>query len=432
VEAVDNSTDSIIEFTRELLRIPTQNIPPTGDEALGQEYVLNEFRNLELNVDVFQPDEIEGLYEHEAYHPTGSSSIAHEYSGRPNVVARWAGTGLGNGRSLIMAAHMDVVPPGDPQAWSHNPWGAELDDEGRIFARGAVDNKGPMSAMIMATRILKNLGVVLDGDLTLQSVVDEEFGGGNGTLATILRGYSADGVISVEPSDMAVCPSTFGCVSISFTMEGIPAHGTEQWKSINPIDGAALLHQALSDWRAERNQRVRSHPLLAKKRIPLPLLTRAIMAGADLGGASIPRLCEVIAWLAVAPGEVWSELENETLQFAAEITKRAEWPLPAEPKVQRLGRFLEGTEIPGDHPLCKTVERNISMITGERAQLECGTSGDLYLYTNHGGIPGIILGPGKLSLAHGIDEYISVADLLFAVKVYALTIYDWCGGSFGD
>ena len=323
---------------------------------------------------------------------------------------------------------MDVVSPGNPGAWTHDPWGAELDEAGRIYARGAVDDKGPLAAMVMAVKILKDLGVGLDGDLILESVVDEEFGGGNGTLSTILRGYTADAVISGEPSSLAVCPTTFGCVSVSFTMEGVRAHGIEQWKAINPIDGGALLHQAVPIWHARRNERAARYPLLAKRPVPLPLLTRAILAGANIGGATIPPTCEVLLWLGIAPGERWPDVEREAEQFAREVADDPRWRLPGPASASRMGRFLEASQIELDHPLSVAMSESVAVAGGKPAAFECGASGDLFIYTNYGMMPGLICGPGSLFMAHGADEHITVPELLQAVKTYALAICGWCGG----
>lgn len=427
--AVDERAGEIIEFTRNLLRIPTENHPPSGDERLGQEFLAEELSRLGMDIDMFQPDEVPGLTDHPAYHPTGSSTVRHEFAGRPNLVGRLRGRG--EGRSLILAGHMDVVPPGNLANWSHDPWGAEMDEHGRIYARGAVDMKGPLAAMAMAVRVLKELGILLKGDLILESVVDEEFGGGNGTLATILRGYRADAVLSGEPSSLAVCPTTLGCVSLSFTMKGVSAHGYEQWKGINAVDGGVFFQRQLPRWHARRNARASAFPLLARRKIPLPLLTRSFLAGANLGGAAIPDTCEIRLWLGVAPGERWSDMEAEIREFVQEVATDPEWPLPEAPAFSRMGRFLEASEIDPGHPFSRLVGECCEAASGEPPRYECGTSGDLFIYTNYGHMDGLICGPGDLFLAHGPDEYIAVHDLLQAVKTYALVACEWCGVEAG-
>lgn len=118
--------------------------------------------------------------------------------GRDDVVGTLDGDG--NGRSLILNGHVDVVPAGDPTLWDHDPWGGEVID-GSLWGRGSVDMKGGIGCGIMALRILRDLGIHLDGSVLIETVVDEETGG-PGTRATVERGYRADGAIALEPSTL--------------------------------------------------------------------------------------------------------------------------------------------------------------------------------------------------------------------------------------
>src|SRR5262249_28584391 len=93
---------------------------------------------------------------------------------RGNLVGTIEGTHGGGGKSLIFNGHVDVVPPGDAKNWTDaSPCSGRIED-GRVFGRGACDQKGGVIAQAMAALALKRAGVRLDGDLILESVVGEE------------------------------------------------------------------------------------------------------------------------------------------------------------------------------------------------------------------------------------------------------------------
>ncbi|MBM4029401.1 MAG: M20/M25/M40 family metallo-hydrolase, partial [Planctomycetes bacterium] len=210
LQRIQARREAIIAFTQALLRIPTANTPPSGNEKPAQAFLAEKLAGLGFEVDLFCLDEVPGLTSHPAYRVGGSVEIARDYRDRPDLAAVWKGRG--RGPSLIVASHVDVVPPGDPAQWRYDPWSGTR-TEGRIYARGAIDAKGPLAAAVMAMACLREMGLALDGDLIFQSFVDEEYGGGNGALATILRGYRADGALMLEPTDLVVCPATYGCQS---------------------------------------------------------------------------------------------------------------------------------------------------------------------------------------------------------------------------
>jgi acetylornithine deacetylase len=68
--------------------------------------------------------------------------------------------------------------------------------------------KAGMAAAMLAMQALGELGVKMRGDICIETVVDEEFGGANGTLASRLRGHHADAAIVTEPSNLVICPAT--------------------------------------------------------------------------------------------------------------------------------------------------------------------------------------------------------------------------------
>ena len=91
-------------------------------------------------------------------------------AGRPNIVAEW---GTGDGPVLCFNAHLDVVPIGDERAWTHPPFEADIEG-GRVYGRGAGDDKASVTAQVMGAIALARSGVPLRGRLIVTEVADEE------------------------------------------------------------------------------------------------------------------------------------------------------------------------------------------------------------------------------------------------------------------
>ena len=168
-------------------------------------------RDIGLEVDVFEPWSVPGVLDHPGWWP------GLEYVDRPNVVGTWRGSG--GGRSLILNGHSDVVPAGPRDLWTYEPYGGVIADD-RIYGRGASDQKGGIAAMIMAVQVLSDLGVTPRGDVIVESVVNEELGGYNGTLACCVKGYLADAAIVTEPTQLEIVAATKGGQTYKATVPG--------------------------------------------------------------------------------------------------------------------------------------------------------------------------------------------------------------------
>ena len=200
-------------LVRTLVDIPTENHPPQGDEARGQKYIKKLYKKMGLQVDEFSPLDIYGF--------AGNPAFLHErdLKGRKNVVGFWKGTG--GGKSVVLSGHMDVAPK-EPLPWTVcEPFKSVVRD-GKIYGRGACDMKAGLACAATAVMTLKKGGFVPKGDITIESVVDEEYASGNGTIASRLKGYNADFAVVLEPSGMLICPANVGSVMVKITIQGNP------------------------------------------------------------------------------------------------------------------------------------------------------------------------------------------------------------------
>ncbi|MEM4246134.1 MAG: M20/M25/M40 family metallo-hydrolase, partial [Candidatus Bathyarchaeia archaeon] len=233
---IDEAKDEVVDLAQRLIRIPTENKPPIGFEKPGQDFIEKRYSSLGMELDVFTPDEVKGIESHPAY------MKGREYAERPNVVARLRGSG--GGRSLILSGHMDVSPK-EPMPWGeHEPFSGDVAG-GKIYGRGGFDMKGGLAAAYMAVKAIVDSSIRLRGDILLESVVDEEYGGANGTLACRLRGYNADAAILTECSCLAVCPATRGDKNWKITIKGTPGMPYTGGLPTNPVYAMAKIIGAL-------------------------------------------------------------------------------------------------------------------------------------------------------------------------------------------
>ena len=190
VAALDEA--GMIALLRELVAIPSLD----GEETPAQRRVAAWMR-----AEGFVTDEWDIDLADVAAHPDFSCEV--ERDAAVGVVG-WvepAEMGAG-GRDLLLDGHIDVVPAGEPSSWSVDPWRGAL-REGRVFGRGACDMKAGLCAALFAAKALRDARVPLRGRVLVASVVGEE-DGGLGTLATLLRGHSADGAIVTEPTSLRI------------------------------------------------------------------------------------------------------------------------------------------------------------------------------------------------------------------------------------
>ena len=118
--------------------------------------------------------------------------------------------GIGGGRSLHLTGHVDVVPVESEERWTHDPWGGET-AEGRMWGRGAGDMKAGIAAYLVAVEALQATGAELRGDVLFTSVIEEECGG-NGMRSVLQAGYTADGTLIGEPTDLRVHVNGVGVI----------------------------------------------------------------------------------------------------------------------------------------------------------------------------------------------------------------------------
>lgn len=190
---IEQRTDELVALTADLIGFDTTTRDGFGaaprQEVALQQYLAARLRKAGATVEVWEPrlEDFRGGRQI----PPGLS-----FEGYPQLLARWRGAG--DGRSLLLNGHIDVVTAEPREAWTTDPFQAQVRD-GRVVGRGACDMKGGVAAMVFAAEVLAAVGVELAGDLLLNTVTDEESTSAGG-VASVWHGVRADAGIVPEPT----------------------------------------------------------------------------------------------------------------------------------------------------------------------------------------------------------------------------------------
>lgn len=411
LDTVDKNQDAAVEFLRKMISIPSV----TGDEAAIQEFVGGYLDGIGLDVDSWETDWDE-LKKHPGYRP-----VARGYENRPNIVATLKGKG--GGRSLLLNGHTDVIPVGNGEGWSDDPWSASIRD-GRIYGRGSADMKSGVASHILAVEYLKAAGIELNGDVLINVVIDEEVSG-HGTLDTVIRGYKADAGISGETSDLAIQPACIGRIWFEISVAGKPAGIQKRYEGVSGIELGNKIVAAVKELEDERVATVR-HPLYPNALDSLPCIIGSFQAGNY--PSAFPDSALLKGSIGTVPGEDHEGVKQSLRDKIAAAAAADPWMKDHPPVVRFVGYDAEASEIPRDHVIVDTVSRVYSEITGKTPEIS-GRQGaaDTRFLNLYADTPTVIFGPGSTAVMHSNDEYVSIEDYITAIKVMALSIYDWCG-----
>lgn len=146
---IRESRNEITDLLSEMIAIPS----PTGKESEMSGWLAKWLDHKGFNVDSFDidPEKLMKAY------PEAFYRFSYPYENRPNVVGVLPGKG--NGRSLMLNFHLDVVDV-DRSLWTRDPWKACIED-GLLYGRGACDMKGGGAAILYAVKSIIDSGIKL-------------------------------------------------------------------------------------------------------------------------------------------------------------------------------------------------------------------------------------------------------------------------------
>lgn len=414
---IDDMQTEIVDIACRLVRTPSVNHPPDGDELACQELVAELFRSTGLQTELYYPEDVPGFRDHPQYFP------GRDYKKRPNVIATRPGSG--GGKSLLLSGHIDTVPY-NSNGWSMDPFAGHI-YEGKLYGLGSFDMKGGIAAMIGAALALKQSGSNLRGDLFFETVVDEEFAGVNGTLAGRLHGKPVDAAIIPEPSSGVIHNGVKGGMVAHINLSGpsgILIHDEEPGRAVRQL---AHFLRWVDIWRERRRNLIRGWQTGGFD--PVPVWVTKIQAGGWGYGQpiTVPGEVQVELYWQLVPGEEEVQVKDEFHSWLQEMAAADSENFPVVPGYSFPLRFMPASEIPADNLLVQTLSTSVQEVTGKQPQIfPLPAPSDLYLLQRDFHVPSVHYGPGGAN-AHAADEHVVIQDIIDCAKVFAYFILDWCG-----
>ena len=339
------------------------------------------------------------------------------------LVGRLAGRG--DGPSLMLQGHIDVVPAGPDAAWRDaSPFSGRVVG-GELHGRGACDMKGGLVAAVWAVRALRRAGVPLRGDVLLASVQGEE-DGGLGSVAMLERGWRADACVVPEPTGLDVVPANAGALTFRLRVPGVATHASRRLDGVSALDKLWPVWRALQDLERVRNLDV--DPLMARWELPYPISLGTVRGG--IWASSVPDLVEVEGRIGVVLGEPVERARAALVAAVAAACAADPWLRDHPVEVQWWGgQFAPGRTDP-DHPLVHGLRaaRAVSGGPGAPVPAVWGApyGSDLRLLVA-AGVPTVQFGPGDAGLAHGTEERVPLVEVLAVARTLAVLAVDTCG-----
>jgi acetylornithine deacetylase len=420
-----HNNDYILNSLSELIQIKTENLPPGGNEKPGQEYIYNKVTKYipEKNIDMFEIYDIEGIRKHPLFFPT-TDGVEKDYRDRPNLVAKLEGNG--GERSLVFSGHIDTMPTYNKK-WKvfENPYSGKVKD-GKMYGRGSADMKAGTISGFLALKCLKDIGVRLKGDVYAESIVDEENGGVNGTIAARLRNPYIDFGIIPEPTNQIVGVESVGGSDwkISVIEEG--AGGIEASEKMkNPIYKLKKVVSALEDYDKKIGKIKPSNNYNDDMRIRL--LTYQFSSGGSsyIESGAVPTEGHIYFWLEAFANIDEEKYRKDFLDFLYRELGKYEEFKDSFPKVETVIRFLYGHTTDTTHPAMESIKKAHKDCNQKYEIGGMPYSTDAFAFKRTSNTDVVIMGPtGKNP--HGIDEYVEVDSVLKLIKIMVLTAIDYC------
>jgi putative selenium metabolism hydrolase len=375
---VDN--DALISLTRDLVRIPSV----LGDEHGVAERVLGEMRLL------------------------GFDEVDLDEAGNAVGVAR----GAMDGPTLLFDAHMDTVDVMPRSEWSHDPFGGEVVD-GRLYGRGSSDMKGALAAMVHAVGMLDR--ETLAGRIVVSASVGEELVEG-AALRAVMQRQGADFVVIGEASSLNLVRAGRGRAEFVVVTRGTPAHASSPQRGVNAVHVMREVIAEIEQLPMARDGFVGEGVMCLTDIISIPHPAHSV----------VPSACRATYERRLLPGETQEQVmaamrdacgraghpETE-IEFASTDYTTYTGVHWREPKWFAPWQMAEDSEV---------VQRALAGLRGAGLDPDLGS----YQFCTNGaysagyaGIPTIGFGPSHEELAHVVDEYIEIDQLVGACRGYS-------------
>ena len=394
---IDAHFDEQVHFLQELIRVPTDT--PPGNNAPHAERTAELLQAFGLEVEKHAVPEAE-------VRAAGLETIT-------NLVVR---RHYGAGKTILLNAHGDVVPPGE--GWSKKPYGGEIEN-GQIYGRAAAVSKSDFSTYTFALRALEAVAKPTAGSLELLFTYDEEFGGEVGPAWLLKHKIIKPDLMIAAGFSYQVITAHNGCLQMEVTVHGKMAHAAIPDSGVDALQAATSILSALYAQNA----------LYKKVTSTVEGITHPYLnVGTIQGGTNtnvVPGRVTFKLDRRMIPEENPAEVEATLRQLIQDAADK----IPGvSVEVKRILLAHAMRPLPGNAPLVAAIQKHGEQVFGEKIPA-MGTP----LYTDvrlfcELGIPGVVYGAGPRTVleshAKRADERLNLEDLRRATKVIARSLRD--------
>jgi acetylornithine deacetylase len=396
-QRIDAEIDSLAEGAFAFLERLVAEPSIVGEEQGAQAVVAAELERLGFAVELLEvPDSI------------GTDALAgvpqRGYAGRPLVVGRLRG---GDGPTLLVNGHVDVVPAGWPELWTSPPFVPERRG-GWLYGRGAGDMKCGFAMVLLAVEALQRAAPeALTGSLVFVSAIEEECTG-NGTLASIRAGVLGDAVLLPEPTGLDLLLGGAGVLWCDVTVAGRAGHAHEADARANPILACLALAGDLQRLEDDLNR----DRAAGEARCVVNIGT---IEGGDWR-SSAPVGARLGVRVGFPPGWEAETAERAVRTAVAAATAASSWPEGLTAGVAFGGFRAVGYELDAEHRLARMVADAHFSVHGDRPRAHRqATTTDARHYLNELGLPALCYGP-RVRDIHGVDEAVELASIVAGAR----------------
>lgn len=418
ISTIEERKDELFELLSKLIQVNSENFGSYGNELECAQYILKLFQDMGIESDLYSPDSVEGMTSHPDYLPGRS------LHNRPNVTA-WIPGNLTSGQSterkrrLMLAAHSDTMPVGDESKWSVPPLGGIIRD-GRIWGRGACDDKYGIAVAIFLMKLLQDLEITLDYDLLFTAYSDEEYGGGNGALASCLK-YPCDDYLNMDCKNFEIWNCAVGGQGVSATL-----------RSKTPVDSCAvvadglfLVKEEFLKFKERRRKEISEDPHYNGTVIPdTSLRVTEFTTGKGGNDLDVGHINAVF---------YTTKTEKEIQEEFKEMSEALKLKLDAMGLelvgIRPTTRFFHYAPSQDNNPVIKLLNE-VSEKVGNGPLTACGSClSDLSLFIKYGSPRAISFGIGRdfdeYGGAHQTDEFIDCDELVRLAKIVGVFLLEY-------
>ena len=405
---VEQKKDELFDLLAKLINFNSENFSSYGNEKACAEYIHNYCKQIGLESEIYSPMDIEGFEKHPDYIP------GRGLEDRYNVTARFRGKE--DADELMLMGHIDTVEIGDEANWDYPPLSGKIRD-GKIYGRGACDDKYAIATALFLIKLLKEEGFTPKANLLFSAYCDEEYGGSHGALASVIK-YPCDSIVNMDGREGQIwhCASGGQVVIYRFHTKET-ANSAKLTASAFPI-----VMDELEKFAQNRKNELSNNRFYSETNIPSTSLryneVRAGNNGADMGVGQVM----FIYYTDKSKDEIYKELSHLENVIAKRLDKIG---IEGDGFIPYTRFFSYGFR----EPDCKAIQNMLDAAREADCEVPivCGSClSDLSVLLKYGNKNVFAFGAGrdfsKIGGAHQANEYIECEKLLAYTKTIAVYI----------